>query len=75
MSHGWSHRLRAGSIGLAFAAGLSVAGILHLPAFSAAQQPAASAVAKPTPIPDASNAPEDSARFILGARSTAPNVS
>jgi serine protease Do len=49
MSHGWLHRLRAGSVGLAFIAGLSVAGILHLPAFSSAQQPAASAVAKKAP--------------------------
>jgi serine protease Do len=38
MSHGWLHRLRSGSAGLAFLAGLLFAGLLHLPAFSSAQQ-------------------------------------
>ena len=52
MSHGWLHRMRSGSVGLAFIAGLFFAGLLHLPAFSAAQQrdggqPAVPAVVAP----------------------------
>jgi serine protease Do len=38
MSHGWLHRLRSGSAGIAFLAGLLFAGLLHLPNFSFAQQ-------------------------------------
>ena len=49
MSHGWLHRLRSGGIGLAFLAGLLVAGLLHLPNFSSAQQPSAPAVSTPAP--------------------------
>ena len=49
MSHGWLNRVRSGSVGLAFLAGLLVAGILHLPRFSSAQQPSAPAVASSKP--------------------------
>jgi serine protease Do len=38
MTQGSSHRLRAASVGTAFLVGLSIAGLLHLPRFSAAQQ-------------------------------------
>ena len=41
MSHGWLHRLRSSGVGLAFLAGLLLAGLLHLPNFSSAQQPSA----------------------------------
>jgi serine protease Do len=44
MSHGRLHRLRSGSVGLAFLGGLLFAGLLHLPNFSSAQQPSAPAV-------------------------------
>jgi serine protease Do len=53
MSHGWLHRLRSGSVGLAFLAGLLVAGVLHLPNFSSAQQPSAPAMSKTAPTPPA----------------------
>ncbi len=49
MSHGWLHRLRSGSVGFAFLAGLLLAGLLHLPNFSSAQQPAASAATTRAP--------------------------
>jgi serine protease Do len=48
MSHGWLHRLRSSGTGLAFLAGLLVAGLLHLPNFSSAQQPSAPAVSTRT---------------------------
>ena len=48
MSHGWLHRLRSGSTGFAFLAGLLLAGLLHLPNFSSAQQPDTRPVAVPT---------------------------
>jgi len=47
MSHGWLHRMRFGSVGLAFLAGSSIAGLLHLPAFSAAQERSAGQKAVP----------------------------
>jgi len=53
MSHGWLRRLRSSGTGLAFLAGLLVAGLLHLPNFSSAQQPSAPAVSKPTAAPPA----------------------
>jgi len=49
MSHGWLPRLRSGSVGLAFLAGLLVAGLLHLPHFSSAQQPSSPAVSTRAP--------------------------
>jgi serine protease Do len=49
MSHGWLPRLRSGSVGLAFLAGLLVAGLLHLPNFSSAQQPSSPAVSTRAP--------------------------
>ena len=51
MSHGWLHRLRSGGTGLAFLAGLLLAGLLHLPNFSSAQQPSAPAVSTRAPAP------------------------
>ncbi len=47
MSHGWLHRMRFGSAGLAFIAGLFFAGLLHLPNFSSAQQRATGQTAVP----------------------------
>ena len=38
MPNGWTQRLRASSVGIAFLAGLLFAGLLHLPNFSSAQQ-------------------------------------
>ncbi|MEA2712491.1 MAG: serine protease Do [Gemmatimonadales bacterium] len=38
MSHGWFRRLKSGGVALAFAVGLMLAGFLHLPYQSAAQQ-------------------------------------
>jgi serine protease Do len=49
MPHGWLNRARSGSVGLAFLAGLLVAGVLHLPNFSSAQQPGAPAVTTSKP--------------------------
>src|SRR5882724_1271688 len=46
--------MRSGSVGLAFLAGLVLAGLLHLPNFSSAQQPSSPAVS--TPAPAASSA-------------------
>ena len=53
MSHGWLHRLRSSGTGLAFLAGLLLAGVLHLPNFSSAQQPSAPAVSSRTAAPPA----------------------
>jgi len=53
MSQGWLHRLRSSGTGLAFLAGLLLAGLLHLPNFSSAQQPSAPAVSNRTPAPPA----------------------
>jgi serine protease Do len=53
MSHGWLHRLRSSGTGLAFLAGLLLAGVLHLPNFSSAQQPSAPAVSTRTAAPPA----------------------
>jgi serine protease Do len=44
MSH-WRNRIRSSGVGLAFLGGLLFAGLLHLPNFSTAQQPAAPSVA------------------------------
>ncbi len=54
MSRGLFQRFRSGSVGLAFLAGLLVAGVLQLPHLSSAQQTASSAVAtKPAPAGNA----------------------
>ena len=53
MPHGWSHRLRSGSAGLAFLAGLLFAGLLHLPNFSSAQQKDTRPASMPTAAPTA----------------------
>ena len=41
MSQGWFRRLKSGGVGFAFGLGLLIAGLLHLPYQSAAQQPQA----------------------------------
>jgi serine protease Do len=52
MSHGWLRRLRSSGTGFAFLAGLLLAGLLHLPNFSSAQQPSAPAVStRATAVP------------------------
>ncbi len=57
MSHGWWHRMRSGSIGLAFLAGLLFAGLLNLPHFTFAQQrDAQTALPAVTPPPAGSTA-------------------
>jgi serine protease Do len=53
MSQGWLQRLRSSGTGLAFLAGLLLAGLLHLPNFSSAQQPSAPAVSTHAPAPPA----------------------
>ena len=51
---GWTSRMRSGGIGLAFIAGLLVAGSFHLPQTSSAQQPAPRyAAGQPAARPDA----------------------
>jgi serine protease Do len=51
MTAGWLNRLRSGGVGIAFLGGLLFAGLLHLPNFSSAQQPATPSVAGKTPPP------------------------
>ncbi|HUR95312.1 MAG TPA: trypsin-like peptidase domain-containing protein [Gemmatimonadales bacterium] len=48
MSYGWLHRLRSGGTGIAFLAGLLVAGLLQLPHLSFAQQSDTRPAAMPT---------------------------
>jgi serine protease Do len=48
MSHGWMNRARSGAVALAFLGGLAFAGLLHLPNFSSAQQPASPSVSVPS---------------------------
>ena len=75
MSHGWLHRARSGSVGLAFLAGLLVAGVLHLPNFSSAQQPSAPAVATTKPAPAGVAALSDlSEAFASVAEHVKPSV-
>jgi serine protease Do len=75
MSHGWLHRARSGSVGLAFLAGLLLAGILHLPNFSSAQQPSAPAVAATKPAPAGVAALSDlSEAFASVAEHVKPSV-
>ncbi|MEA2725361.1 MAG: serine protease Do [Gemmatimonadales bacterium] len=54
MSEGWLRRLRTSGVGFAFALGLLVAGLLHLPFQSSAQQQAVSAAAPKLPAGAAS---------------------
>ncbi len=79
MSYGWLHRLRSGSAGLAFSAGLLVAGLLHLPTPSHAQQrdtrPAAMpTVAAPAPPAGAAALASLSDAFASVAEHVKPSV-
>src|SRR5690348_14556243 len=75
MTHGWLQRLRSGSVGLAFLAGLLVAGVLHLPHLSSAQQPASSTVASAKPSPAGTTALSDlSEAFASVAEHVKPSV-
>ena len=77
MSHGWLPRMRSGSVGLAFLAGLLLAGLLHLPNFSAAQQrdtrPISSAAA-PAPPAGAAALASLSEAFASVAEHVKPSV-
>ncbi|MGH7512926.1 MAG: trypsin-like peptidase domain-containing protein, partial [Gemmatimonadales bacterium] len=67
--------MRSGSVGLAFLAGLLVAGVLHLPNFSSAQQPSAPAVAASKPAPAGVAALSDlSEAFASVAEHVKPSV-
>jgi serine protease Do len=76
MSHRWLNRLRSGGIGLAFLAGLMVAGVLHLPHISVAQQPSAPAVSsnKAAPLPGAAALSDLSEAFASVAEHVKPSV-
>ena len=77
MSHGWLRRLRSSGVGLAFLAGLLVAGLLHLPNFSSAQQPSAPAVSTPRPRrrrPARPRSPNLSEAFASVAEHVKPSV-
>ena len=75
MSHGWLHRLRSSGTGLAFLAGLLLAGVLHLPNFSSAQQPSAPAVStRPTAPAGAATLANLSEAFASVAEHVKPSV-
>jgi serine protease Do len=76
MSRRWLHRLRSGGVGLAFLAGLLVAGVLHLPSFSSAQQQSAPAVAtaKRTPPAGAATLSDLTEAFASVAEHVKPSV-
>jgi serine protease Do len=81
MSHGWLSRLRSGGVGFAFLAGLLLAGVLHLPNFSSAQQsapagaPAAPAVSRvPAPPAGAAKLADLSEAFASVAEHVKPSV-
>ena len=77
MSHGWLNRLRSGGAGLAFLGGLLFAGLLHLPTFSSAQQPATpsvSATAKTAPPAGAAALASLSEAFASVAEHVKPSV-
>jgi len=77
MSHGWLPRVRSGSVGLAFLAGLLVAGLLHLPTFSSAQQRDSrrvSAPAAPAPPAGAAALASLSEAFASVAEHVKPSV-
>jgi serine protease Do len=68
--------LRSGGVGLAFLAGLLVAGVLHLPSFSSAQQQSAPAVAtaKRTPPAGAATLSDLTEAFASVAEHVKPSV-
>ncbi|HEX3235638.1 MAG TPA: Do family serine endopeptidase [Gemmatimonadales bacterium] len=76
MNEGWTRR--TGGIAAAFLGGLLFAGMLHLPHFSSAQQPAArssTGVATPTPLPPGAAALNDlSEAFASVAEHVKPSV-
>jgi serine protease Do len=73
MSQGWLRRLRSGGVGLAFALGLSIAGLLQLPYQSTAQQQAAQAAGRNLPLAAAS-LEELSESFASVAEQVKPSV-
>ena len=78
MNEGRSRRTRTGGMAAAFLGGLLLAGMLHLPHFSSAQQPAAnssSAVGAPTtPPPGAAGLNDLSEAFAAVAEHVKPSV-
>jgi serine protease Do len=78
MSQGWFRRLRSSGAGLAFALGLLIAGVLHLPYQSAAQQqaaPSASVSATGPALPRAVGSLQDlSEAFASIAEHVKPSV-
>jgi len=77
MSAGWLNRIRSGGAGFAFLAGLLLAGLLHLPNFSSAQQPATpsvSATAKTAPPAGAAALTSLSEAFASVAEHVKPSV-
>ena len=78
MSHGWLRRLRSSGVGLAFALGLLIAGVLHLPYQSSAQQQAAqntAVAAAATALPGSVKSLEDlSESFASIAEHVKPSV-
>ena len=77
MSHGWMHRLRSSSVGLAFLAGLLVAGLLHLPHFSvrpAAERARGRPPAKTAPPAGAATLADLSEAFASVAEHVKPSV-
>ena len=77
MSHGWPSRMRSGGVALAFLGGLLFAGLLRLPHFSSAQQPATpsvSATAKTAPPAGAAALASLSEAFASVAEHVKPSV-
>ena len=78
MSEGWLRRLRSGGVGFAFALGLLIAGLLHLPFQSAAQQQVQSTSGVPvssrTPLPAAGSLYDLSEAFASVAEHVKPSV-
>ncbi len=78
MNEGWSRRARTGGMAAAFLGGLLLAGMLHLPHFSSAQQPAANsstAVGARTALPPGAAGLNDlSEAFASVAEHVKPSV-
>ncbi|MGH7526255.1 MAG: trypsin-like peptidase domain-containing protein [Gemmatimonadales bacterium] len=76
MSEGWMRRLRFGGAGIAFLVGLLLAGLLHIPGFSEAQQTnsRAAVVTSATPPPGAANLLSLSEAFASVAEQVKPSV-
>jgi serine protease Do len=75
MSDGWLGRIRSGGIGIAFLAGLLVAGFLHLPHLSSAQQPAPRyATGQPSPPAGTASINDLSQAFAAVAEQVKPSV-